>query len=101
MISLKSFFRFSTKTVKIDINSIISGETTKSQGSLLINNYRIDKMANMLLYYYPISKKHFENEEINSEKIIDTQCSNENIEECINLDCCKLEQKRNENERKV
>lgn len=101
MISLKSYFRFSSKIVKIDINSILSGETTKHQGSLQINNQRLDRMANMLLYYYPISKKHFENKEIKSDEIIDTQCSTENIEECINLDCCKLEQKRNENERKV
>lgn len=55
----------------------------------------------MLLYYYPISKSHFEREEMLSENCIEANCSNEIIEECINLDCCSFEEKRNKHERKV
>lgn len=32
MKSVKSFFRFSSKIVKMDINSILTGESTKSKG---------------------------------------------------------------------
>jgi hypothetical protein len=55
----------------------------------------------MLLYYYPISKNHFEREEAPNDNCIDANCSNEKIEECINLECCTFEEKRTEHERKV
>ncbi len=101
MKSVKSFFRFSSKIVKMDINSILTGGPSKSKGVQLEINKNLDQMTNMLLFYYPISKKHFEIEETLTDNCIEANCSNENIEECINLDCCPFEEKRSEHERKV
>jgi len=101
MKSVKSFFRFSSKIVKMDINSILSGGSSKNKGIIIQINQDLEQVTNMLLYYYPISKNHFEREETLNDNCIDANCSNEKIEECINLECCTFEEKRTEHERKV
>ena len=76
MMKYKSFFRFSSKIVKMDIESILSStNSTTPKGQNCIPN------SNMLLYYYPINKESFENfGAVNGE-------SNSNTQECFNSKC--------------
>ena len=46
---LKSFFRFSTKIVKLDIDSILSGEATKSKSKKTVNLFRCEYDQHALL----------------------------------------------------
>lgn len=61
MFKVRSLFRFSSKVVKLDIDSILSNNACK--GTSVYNN-------NMLLFYYPINKSHFET----GQDCIETDC---------------------------